>query len=1382
MVRFAPLVAPLALLSTVVGPLGSAAAAAQQKAVALQPVTIIRSGGQSIVNGQNISSMSPEEIRALVAGGGGTTMATSIRSGSDGAEDEAEEKPVDPQFMQLFQQAILDRRPSAILQEWAKPDPVPSADDPELADPEDLEPLAKEPAKVTAPKKPTRPADLVPPQKPEDVVEDVQGIAGIFALSAKKKAVADGYAEKLEAYEAALAAFAKTEADYETAQASFEAEKAAYDEEKKAWDKAKKKFDKDKKKNDQKKAAQKMKRTKRDIEIFRRNVTLGRWDEVATTLALFNKQAKRQYETMLGKISRTPKPINGQLAQYQEEPAFEFDDIVALIRIAPQGPDPDDPDKMGPEGFDPSKTKLIAPLVRRVFAQGHSADDWIERLREEIARPEEERVINKRLAALLLAAQGSFKELDEFLPTMAEAEEASDREGLNLLAKHLMAVHREEPREETLQEAWEATMATLAPGEIEDEVKVDALKRAVGMAKEIEQSSGLAWLRESFQERPERGMEVLATIGVEASMGMVKKARDPEARLEDMTLLRAAVDGLLAVAPERAEEWRDTLVLVADTWLREAAHSFKHSEQSSMGPQYDEDMYGNIFWRSYRYNRVAVEAIEVSDLLDARPEGAWHAALPDSLRPKIDQTVAELYLKVNEEGQAFPYIKALAGPNPKKAEELAKTFIEVWITNNDPNASRNRSNIYNFSYGFNNRASGIPLTRSKQDRNLKDLSKWVKKLRGIEGLELDSELLMRAFTQSHSQAEIYRLEVLEDVFGSLDVLEPKTLAAMAQQMRANLILVWSQPAVQKAAKTNRKQKDIEAEVQRGYELAQSLLARALESHPGAWELEVARASLLHDLVNYRNDLKKSSDYSGGRKEALDLFADAAKHYVEGLPESRIDDYSPEPFSYWFSAALGASDLGAVTEERLLASHEIPKIKRVLDGIEGQAGELHRAIFANLLFTRLTALNPAVKNRYLEAGFDIVGDHPQARAARRVYDYYSDLVTEIELLSVVDGDSDVGQEPFGLRIDLRYTKEIGRESGGFTKYLQNQANAVSYYYNYGRPQENYRDKFEEAARAVLSEQFEVKSVTFNQEKAGSKADEEYGWRRTSYAYLLLQAKGPEVDRIPPLKIDLDFNDVTGYVVLPISSPVVPIDASVKDTETRPYANVAVTQTLDERRAKDGVLAMEVKAQADGLVPDLAEIMDLDPADFEVTKTEDQGISIARFGDDEETILSERMWTVEMKAKEGVKDPEEFRFASPKDDSIQSLYQRYDDADLITAELNVNLEESYSTKEPFDWRWLLLIPALLAVAFMLRVVLKSAGAAPAPTGLRMPDEVTPFTVLNLLGEVRSSPKMTDPARRDLDAAVVSIETHYFGEAQGGPAPDLQAIAQDWVRRGS
>ena len=113
----------------------------------------------------------------------------------------------------------------------------------------------------------------------------------------------------------------------------------------------------------------------------------------------------------------------------------------------------------------------------------------------------------------------------------------------------------------------------------------------------------------------------------------------------------------------------------------------------------------------------------------------------------------------------------------------------------------------------------------------------------------------------------------------------------------------------------------------------------------------------------------------------------------------------------------------------------------------------------------------------------------AKAARRVYDYYADLVTEIELVTAVDGSADVGTEPFGIKVDIRYTKEIARESGGCAKYLQNQANAVNSYYNCGRPQENYRDKFEESVRATLGEQFDVVSVTFNREDAASKADDE-----------------------------------------------------------------------------------------------------------------------------------------------------------------------------------------------------------------------------------------------------------------------------------------------------
>ena len=108
---------------------------------------------------------------------------------------------------------------------------------------------------------------------------------------------------------------------------------------------------------------------------------------------------------------------------------------------------------------------------------------------------------------------------------------------------------------------------------------------------------------------------------------------------------------------------------------------------------------------------------------------------------------------------------------------------------------------------------------------------------------------------------------MERVFGTLEDLDPKTLAQMAQTMRGNLASTWRIPAVQNNAGTKRKQKDIEAEVQRGYELAVAMLDRAIEAHVGAWQLEAARASLMHDLNNYRNKLKKSSDFAGGRRAA-----------------------------------------------------------------------------------------------------------------------------------------------------------------------------------------------------------------------------------------------------------------------------------------------------------------------------------------------------------------------------------------------------------------------------------------------------------------------------------------------------------------------------------
>ena len=131
---------------------------------------------------------------------------------------------------------------------------------------------------------------------------------------------------------------------------------------------------------------------------------------------------------------------------------------------------------------------------------------------------------------------------------------------------------------------------------------------------------------------------------------------------------------------------------------------------------------------------------------------------------------------------------------------------------------------------------------------------------------------------------------------------------------------------------------------------------------------------------------------------------------------------------------------------------------------------------------------------------------------------------------VDGDATVGHsKPFGVFVSLQHTDSLGRESGGFGKYLQNQQ-GMNYGYNpYGTPPVNYREDFEKQVREKFGENFEILPVTFHDDKVQPRGYGRPGWRETPYAYLLLKAKDGAVDRLPALQLDLDFFDKRDQVV-------------------------------------------------------------------------------------------------------------------------------------------------------------------------------------------------------------------------------------------------------------
>ncbi|MBY0514270.1 MAG: hypothetical protein K2P78_10210 [Gemmataceae bacterium] len=992
-------------------------------------------------------------------------------------------------------------------------------------------------------------------------------------------------------------------------------------------------------------------------------------------------------------------------------------------------------------------------------------------------------------AAKLLADAGQPQFIGDFLPTPEEAQKAGDLEALNLLSRHYTARHAVDAEAGNLEKAWAAIQAVLAvPGGTKAEQE-EALVRAVELAPRLEEKLGLKWLNESFTKDPERGMRILVTVGTLGSQGLATRPHSTDERLNALKLTRTAVDALLKSAPDRAKEWKPTLTLLALIWLREAEFSRQHDQ--SAGQSLRRDRYGNMFFfddepmMMRQMQRPDMpQPIPVVDLIKTVPDAAWVAAVDDSVRPKLAGIAARLYLKAGDEEKAFPMIEQMAAAQPAEARELVREFLRVWTRNHDMNASRNERRYSWFFFAFEQRAEGIPLTRSKQERNLRELAAWAPRIRKLPGNnEMDEELLVRAFTACHSSAEVYKTEAIELVFGPVEKVRPRTLAALANQMRENLAGQWKDPNVQANTKTNRKKKDIEAEVRRGYQVAHAVVADGLKKFPEHWALLAAQAGLIHDEINFSQELAKSTDFSANRSAAFAIYRRAAASYakaVAALPES---EHSTTVYEQWFSASLGAVDLGMITEEKQPDWKQPPLIKAAILGLPGELAEKHLGKFANNLFVRMSGAKPHVKFNYLKAGFQIVGDHKQAVEAKKLFDYYKDLVTELQLDLKVDGASTVGHgRAFGVFVNLRHTRDIERESGGFGRYLQNQ-NSMLYSYNYGRPTTDYRDRFEAAARAALKEHFEVVSVTFQDDKVTSRADpKEYGWRYTPYAYILLKPRGPQVDKIPPLRLDLDFLDTSGYVVLPIESPAVLIDARAPRAEPRPLDKLTVTQTLDERQADKGVLLLEVKATGLGLIPELDELCTVSPEGFDVAKVEDQQLAVKKFDEDAEhnAVVSERVWLVTLKAKEGQTSlPKTFRFPAVKVPAKEVIHQRYVDADLATVPEEVALEHEYGRRSR-TWVWVAAVGGvlvLLAAAAVVVLVRRRKPAAGPDGGL--PERIDPFIAIAMLREYRERPGLSPAQVAALDRDIADIESHFFAaDRNGSAAPDVRRVVERWL----
>ncbi len=1121
----------------------------------------------------------------------------------------------------------------------------------------------------------------------------------------------------------------------------------------------------------QRKEQAKLAAFKNDFDKFTRDVTLGRWGGVKTYLAALPAGdatlAFRQIVTQLNApVTVRPRKELTTLGakQHQQEQYLRPEEFLALTDASQKAPD-----------------KTILPqLAGLIKGDRKPPSDFFAVLAKGtryFGLDDEE---TKARTAHLLIEAGHLNETEPFLPALKEAEETKNYPALNLLGRYHAESHSADRGDGHLENAWKISLRIISEKMAPLSERAEALYRALALVPDLEDGTGSDWLVKTFANASTEGFEILATVGTLASQ--VREHRSADFRLEQLKLQAAAVAALTSNVKIDLKPWQEILTLYVRNWNAEAERSYRLDTSNSMRPQAQVDPFGNLFYSRYQppvrqTNTRTIPAIPSGDLLRTRPDKQWLAQIDSPVRLENIELSAKLFLKVKEEEEAFLILKKLAKVKPKETKELVREMIRVWAENNNPNQQSRYRSSYSYYYGYNQRAETIPLTRSKQERNLKLLANMVNEVKALGLDENFQEEFADAFIQAHSQAEVWRVEALTAVFGETSKLDSGTIASLLRRMRQNLALLWPNPKLQEQAKTNRKDKELEAQIFKGYSAAKNLCLDALDQNPDDWALKVQLASIKYEESNYRAGIASHPEHSTTKSFALEDLAEAASAYISSLPLEDEKEESTEAFTTWFYAALGSPDLAALKAEHQPFPAEYPKIKAALASIPEAARSRHLDDFAKTLNSRLANVKADLKYRFLEAVLQITGKHERIEEAARVFEYYQDLVTEIELDVHLDGlDQIDASKPFGLFVNLRHTKEIERESGGFQRYLINQTNSP-YSYNYGRPTEDYRDKFEKGARSVLEEHFEIVSLTFHNSKVASRTDAQDGWTVTPYAYFLLKPKGPEIDAIPPLKIDLDFLDTSGYVVLPIASAAIPVDAS-GEASTRPYRDLSLAMILDQRETgEEGNITLEIRASGHGLVPPLEKLIELPIDGFEISSTDDRELQVDELdaSTDDGAPISTHEWRLILEPESG-KLPEKFTFPkvlaklSTAEGEGLNL-QKYEDVDLITVEQTTAIQGGSSKPPPYLLFIALLIPAI-GVAISIYFLLFTNKEKPVvQNGPELPGTLTPVSLLSFLEGLQRDTQLPKEARSKIQKSIQSLKDRSFGP--GTDVPDIEEL---------
>ena len=1116
-------------------------------------------------------------------------------------------------------------------------------------------------------------------------------------------------------------------------------------------------------------------RTPVDVR-FQQAFRLGDWPRVRAELRLLPPDlARRIYDKMLNDL------LERRLV------ALRLDDALALVDAVP-GDLTDD------------EVRKVGQLLSNVLAPGDAF--W---LAERLAKGTEQLGGNdpaKRLRTARMLIAGGFKELAKsYLPDAAQLAQIQDE---NVKAEFQAFVSAEEATDaqqrDQVQRIWDENIRLLSRDRVNDWERTKAGAALARIMMQVPPSTLGPSFRAFLKDHPESAVSMVS--------GLLRKVQnesrgDPAVRVDNLRAQATLANLLVEQVDVTQKPWDQYVQIMAETWITEAEAAFAQRNN------------GGARQRGAKGSTLSGE-----DLLTFAPTGKWVAALGPEVRDRFDAALSQAILVNADFDAASERIVELSKRNRPAALSLAEDFITAWAQAHNPQVPEELRKKYGLP-----EETRIPVTPVMMERNIDSLARMMGLFRQAGIAPRDYNRVVTAFDLAYSNAEAYRETHLEKVFGPVPQLSEQVFFLIAQRMQSNLSDRWRKPETQKNSLTRRTDVQTYEMVSAGYAQTLRMVDQWLAGRTDSSRALAFAGGLLCEWGDYEffqeiapmDTQKRLLAYKERNLQSQEYFQRAVDAYGREVLRKNPADYSIDIHLAWFNTLLGIGPNGNLNLGKTMNRAALGRIRTSLQSLPGKAAATHLSMLAKVLNARLAderdPLHEDLKYRYLASALVVTKDDPFTLGLQKKVAYFDELLSEIRLQTRIDGPNTVGvDQEFGIVVSVLHTEAMGRVAR-FSQYLSNESPAAqggqpkakarrSLTPRKGKDSAGARDDFEIALTEALAPFFDVRSVTFSAPDVKPRPSARPGWEETTLAYILVKAKDASVDKVPPVSLELKFLDLSGPVTIPASSAETLLKVQPGLVAPRPAQKVEVLQTLDTRQfAINGSLSLEIKATAQGLVPELDLLLDLEPlrkvADIRQVSPH-EGLLIRELSTwgDQVGPRSERLWSITLDAdKIRAKDQAtEVPFPPVRSKDVAAVWQTYEDQDLkVLPKPSVLLDRvktapgaglvAAAEDAPV---WAYVLGGLVLLVGGLFLALRPKGP-PAPKPLRardvfkLPASLDGFAVVALLRRMGASPLMalTAPQKQELAADLERVQSACFGATAAMSEADLKSVAEKWLR---